>query len=289
MDHRISVVIATRDRRASLGRTLLRLRALPEAPRVVVVDNASDDDTVEHVRHEHPGVRLIELGDNAGSAARNIGVQQAGTPYVAFSDDDSWWEPGSLALAASLLDRHPRFALLAARVLVGPSAVIDPTCEAMASSPLPLRGDSPGPAVLGFLACGAVVRRSAFLESGGFEVRFGVGGEEELLAIDLAAAGWGLAYCEDMVARHHPTASGPRPGRRRTQYRNALWSAWLRRSLPSALRRTALVAACGCHDRDARAAFRDALAGLAWVLPRRHPVPSDLERALRTLEHRFVR
>jgi GT2 family glycosyltransferase len=252
MDPRISVVIATRDRRDSLDRTLLCLRALPESPRVVVVDNNSSDGTVRHVREAHPEVRLIALDSNMGAAARNHGVQQAGTPYVAFCDDDSWWGPGSLGRAADLLDGYPRAALLAARVLVGPEARLDPTCEAMALSPLPPRADLPGPSILGFLACGAVLRRTAFLEVGGFEARFGVGGEEELLAIDLAAAGWGLAYCDDLISHHHPTASGPRTGRCRVQYRNALWSAWLRRSLPSALRRTALIAARGCVDRDAR-------------------------------------
>lgn len=285
MDHRLTVVVATRDRCASLVRTLHRLRALPEVPHVIVVDNGSSDDTTEHVRREHPDAQLIALDGNAGCAARNIGVQRAGTPFVAFSDDDSWWEPGSLARAADLLDGHPRVALLAARVLVGPAAAIDPTCEAMARSPLPPRDDAPGPSVLGFLACGAVVRRSAFLEVGGFEGRFGVGGEEELLAIDLAAAGYGLAYCDDIIAHHHPTATGPRPGRRRIQYRNAIWSAWLRRSFPSALRRTALVAARGCRDRDARDAIRDALAGIAWVLRGRRPVPLGLERALRLIEY----
>jgi GT2 family glycosyltransferase len=284
MDPRISVVIATRDRRASLDRTLLRLRALPEVPRVVVVDNGSSDGTVGHVRERHPEVRLIALDGNAGAAARNLGVRQAETPFVAFCDDDSWWEPGSLARAADLLDRYPRAALLAARVLVGPTARLDPTCKAMAVSPLAPRDDLPGPSILGFLACGAVLRRSAFLEAGGFETRFGVGGEEELLAIDLAASGWGLAYCEDLIAYHHPTASGPRPGRRRVQYRNALWSAWLRRSFPSALRRTALVAARGFLDRDARGALRDAMAGVAWVLPGRRTVPIEIEQALKRIE-----
>lgn len=285
MDHRISVVIATHNRRETLGGTLVRLRALSESPRVIVVDNGSSDDTVEYVRREHPEVRLIALGENLGSAARTFGVRGAGSPYVAFSDDDSWWAPGALALAADRLDLHPRVALLAARVLVGPSGVIDPTCVAMAASPLAPRVDSPGPAVLGFLACGAVVRRSAFLAAGGFEVRFGVGGEEELLALDLASAGWELAYCEDVVAHHDPMVCGPRPGRRRVQYRNALWSTWLRRSLLSALRRTAQFTARGYRDPDVRAAFRDALVGLPWVLRRRRPVPLEIERALRTLGH----
>jgi GT2 family glycosyltransferase len=281
----MSVVIATRDRLANLGRTLDRLRALSESPRIILVDNGSRDGTAEFVRREYPEVRLIVLGDNLGAAARTIGVREAGSPYVAFSDDDSWWAPGALGRAADRLDASPRLGLLAARVLVGPAGVLDPTCATMAASPLSPGADLPGPSVLGFLACGAVVRRSAFLEAGGFEVRFGVGGEEELLAIDLAAAGWRLAYCEDVVAHHHPGSAGPRPGRSRVQCRNALWSTWLRRPLRSALRRTARIAASGFLDPDVRAAFRDALTGLPWVLRHRRPVPPEVERALRALGH----
>ncbi|MDO0931403.1 hypothetical protein QQY66_06815 [Streptomyces sp. DG2A-72] len=35
-------------------------------------------------------------------------MRHADTPYVAFSDDDSWWTPGALRQAADLLDVHPR-------------------------------------------------------------------------------------------------------------------------------------------------------------------------------------
>ena len=148
---------------------------------------------------------------------------------MAFSDDDSWWRPGALARAVALLEAHPRLALVAARVLVGPEEVTDPTCLQMQRGPIPPDADLPGPPVVGFLACGAVVRRSAFLAVGGFEPRYGIGGEEELLAIDLAAAGWGLIYAGDVVAHHHPARGDGRPGRRRAQVRNALWTAWLRR------------------------------------------------------------
>ena len=45
--------------------------------------------------------------------------------------------------------------------------------------------DLPGRSVLGFLACGAVVRRSAFVQAGGFDPVVHFGGEEERLALDL--------------------------------------------------------------------------------------------------------
>jgi GT2 family glycosyltransferase len=280
----VAVVIATRNRSAELLGTLTRLRALAERPQIVVVDNGSTDGTPARVRAHHPGVQVVELPRNRGGGARTVGARLVRSPYVAFSDDDSWWAPGALARAAELLDRHPRLAVLAARVLVGLDRRLDPVCAQMAHSPLPPASDLPGPAVLGFIACGAVVRRGAFLEVGGFDGRLGIGGEEELLSVDLAARGWGLAYVDEVVAHHHPSPSRDPHGRRRVQVRNALWSAWLRRPLAVAARRTVHLAAPAMRQPGARSGVLEALFGLPWVLRERRPVDPELEAALRTLE-----
>jgi GT2 family glycosyltransferase len=279
----VAVVIATRNRGTELLSTLARLGALHEQPPTVVVDNGSTDGTAELVRANYPGVQVVGLRRNQGGAARTVGARLVDSPYVAFSDDDSWWAPGALRRAAELLERHPRLAVLAARVLVGPDERLDPVCREMARSPLPPAADLPGPSVLGFIACGAVVRRAAFLEVGGFDVRLGVGGEEELLSVDLAARGWGLAYVEEVVAHHHPSPSRDPSGRRRVQVRNALWSAWLRRPLGGAARQTAHLAALAMHQPGAWSGMLLALLGLPWVLRERRPVPRELEAELRTL------
>jgi GT2 family glycosyltransferase len=279
----VAVVIATRNRGTELLGTLARLRALDEQPSIMVVDNGSTDGTAELVRIRCPGVQVVGLRRNRGGAARTVGARLVDSPYVAFSDDDSWWAPGALGRAAELLDRHPRLAVLAARVLVGPDRRSDPVCDEMAHSPLGRAADLPGPSVLGFIACGAVVRRSAFLEVGGFHARLGVGGEEELLAVDLAARGWGLAYVEEVVAYHHPSPSRDPSARRRVQVRNALWSAWLRRPLGGAARQTVHLAARAMRQPGAWSGILLALLGLPWVLRERHPVHSELEAALRTL------
>jgi GT2 family glycosyltransferase len=281
--NRVAVVIATRNRGTELVGTLTRLLGLDEQPPIVVVDNGSTDGTAELVRAQHPGVRVVGLRRNRGAAARAVGARLVDSPYVAFSDDDSWWAPGALRRAADLLDRHPRLAVLAARVLVGPDERLDPVCDQMARSPLPPADDLPGPSVLGFIACGAVVRRSAFLEVGGFDARLGVGGEEELLAVDLAVRGWGLAYVDEVVAFHHPSPSRDLSGRRRVQVRNALWSAWLRRPLGGAARQTAHLAALALHQPGASSGLLLALLGLPWVLRERRAVPRELEAALRSL------
>lgn len=281
-DPRTTVVIATRNRRDVLLATLDRLERLGERPRVVVADNASADGTLAAVRREHPQVHVIELERNMGAAARNAAIEAASTPYVALCDDDSWWAPGALARAERLLETHPRLALIAARVLVGAEERLDPTSAAMARSELP-GDDLPGPAILGFVACGAVVRRSAFLEAGGFEERFGIGGEEELLTLELAEQGYGLTYVEEVVAHHHPDRTRDPSPRRRIELRNGIWAAWLRRRPVSAVIRTARLLARSAGDPRAGLGAIDALRGADWVARNRRPVPVELDRSLRSL------
>jgi GT2 family glycosyltransferase len=279
-----TVVVLSHNRRDLLLQTVERLRALPEQPPLIVVDNGSDDGSPAAIAARWPEVRVVALRDNRGAAGRNAGVDAAGTELVAFCDDDSWFAPGGLARAGELFARHPRLALVAARILVGPEERIDPTCQMMARTPLEPSASGPGSRILGFVACGAVVRRTPFLDAGGFHSDFAIGGEERLLALDLSAAGWDLAYADDVVAHHHPPARGPKPGRRRVATRNDLWSAWMRRPLAGAIEQTARIAWVGRRDRDTRAGMVDAVRGARRALRERRPVPARVEREVRALE-----
>jgi GT2 family glycosyltransferase len=233
----VTVVIATQNRAGSLERSLSRLSAL-SVP-VIVVDNASTDGTATMVRDRFPDVALIRRPHNEGAVARNHGVSAARTPFVAFADDDSWWAPDALPRAAALFEAHPRLGLIAARTLVGPQHRLDPVAAAMARAPLGTPDDLPGPAVLGFLACASIVRRAAFLDCGGFDPVVFFMGEEARLAYDLHAAGWGLAYCADVVAYHDPGPPAPGGRKQRLAVRNHVLTAWMRRPLPVALAETA--------------------------------------------------
>jgi N-acetylglucosaminyl-diphospho-decaprenol L-rhamnosyltransferase len=282
VEPRVSIVVLTHDRGALVESTVRRaLAARPMA--VIAVDNASSDDTA--ARLARLPVEVVRLARNLGAAGRNIGVQRATTPYVALADDDTWWDPDGLRHAADALDRHPRLAAVTARVVVGNEERLDPACAQMAVSPLSAAG-LPGHAVVGLLAGAAMVRRSAFLEVGGFEPRFFLGGEEELLAVDLAAAGWRMTYLPDAVVHHHPsTRDGA--GRRRLLARNALWCAWMRRPLPHAVARTLGYARRGLRDRDVRRGVVDAIVGLRWALGHRTAVPPDVQCALDVLDRRY--
>lgn len=281
---RVAVVIITRDRVQELLRTLARLHALSEQPEIVVVDHGSGDDTPRRVRKRFPEVQVLELGRDLGAAGRNAGAEAVDAPYIAFCDDDSWWADGALTRGARLLDAHRTVALVAGRVLLGDDQQPDPVCAAMEHSPLAARTQLPGPRVLGFVACGAIVRRSAFLAVEGFAPYIRIGGEEQLLATELASAGWDLVYRPDVVAHHHPSTTRDRRDRRMVHERNQLWFAWLRRRFPAALRLTGEAARRAITEPASRGGVVRALAGAGWALRNRQPVPRWLEAELQQLD-----
>jgi len=282
-DPRVGIVVLTHNRVAEVIRTLERLVALPERPAIVVVDNNSTDGTRDAVRRRFPAIRCIHLATNLGAAGRNIGVEACDRPYVALCDDDTWWEPGSLSRAAYFLDAHPALAVITGKVIVRGER-IDPTCLLLARSPLPSPPGLPGKALLGFLAGASIVRRSAFLSVGGFEPRLFLGGEEELLTLDLVNAGWVLAYVDELMIHHHPSPSRDAEGRRRLLARNSLWIAWLRYPPRSAIGRTLAAVRAGTYSRPAREALYEAIQGLTWVSANRRCISADLDRQLRYLE-----
>lgn len=281
---RVGIAVITRDRRDVLLTTLAHLVASVPADQVVVVDNGSGDGTVEAVARRFPEVRVVPLSDNLGAAARNVAARELDTEFVAFSDDDSWWSDGALQAAVEQFDRHPRLGLLAARVVVEPHGTIDPVARVMARSPLGTAPDLPGPSVLGFVACGVVMRRAAFLDAGGFNARYGIGGEERLLAIDLAARGWGQAYVDAVVAHHAPGHRGNRSGRRRRVVRNDLWTAALRSSMTTVAGMLARRARSAVHDPDVRHGLFAALVGAPWVVRERRRAPPGVLCQLRRID-----
>jgi len=288
-DRRIDVVIITRDRAAELRRTLRRLAELPERPSVTVVDNGSGDETRAMVRGEHPEVQLVAAGRNLGAVGRTVGIRLSATtppvaPYVAFCDDDTWWEPGSLSAAADLLDAHPAVAVVTARILVEPGGRDDPINRELRDSPLPRRAGLPGFPLASFLAGASVVRRSAYLAAGGFHPRLLIGGEEELLAADLSAAGWALVHDPAVVVHHQASTVRDAHLRRRQGIRNTLWFTWLRRPWPAAVRRTWRLLGRLPRDWVSAGGVAQALAGLPWVLRERRPLPAGVEADLMRLE-----
>ncbi len=284
-DPRVSVVVITHQRRDEVLLALSRLVALPEQPHVVVVDNGSTDGTAAAVAERFPQVELVASPENLGAIGRNVGVARVDTPYVAFCDDDTWWDPGSLRTAADVLDAHPRLAVVTARILVEPGGREDPIVPELRDSPVRGAGWLPGPALGSFLAGASVLRREAFTEVGGFCERLWLGGEEELMAGDLAAAGWELCYLPALTVHHQASKARDSHRRRRDGIRNTLWTTWLRRPVRPALRRTVHLLRTLPRDRVTAQGLWAAARGVPWVLRERRVLPPHAEARFAALEH----
>jgi GT2 family glycosyltransferase len=287
---RTSFVIASRNRALELATTVARLLDTTECP-IIVVDNASDDDSVAIVnriaaRSGHR-LRIIELDTNRGAVGRNVGVAACSTPYVAFCDDDSWWTPEAPAIGADHFDRHPSLGLLAARTIVWPQRREDPLTDQLANSALGRRPDLPGPSILGFMCCSAMVRKHAFEAAGGFSEVLHFRGEEQLLALDMASLGWDLCYCPEMIAIHQPsTARSTTAAQDARVLRNAVLTTWMRRPMRHCLEATGTLLRAALRDRDHARGAAEAILRLPSVVSERRPLPPNVEQALALLESR---
>ncbi|HET7664856.1 MAG TPA: glycosyltransferase family 2 protein [Mycobacterium sp.] len=281
-------MIASRDRAYELATTVARLLDSTACP-IIVVDNDSHDDSVaimKRIAARSAGrLRVIELDTNRGAVGRNVGLAATCTPYVAFCDDDSWWTPESPARGADLFDRHPSLGLLAARTIVWPQRREDRFSAQLADSALGRRRDLPGPSILGFMSCAAMVRKRAFEAAGGFSEILHFRGEEQLLAIDMAALGWDLCYCQDLIAIHQPsTLRASTAAQDARTLRNAVLTTWLRRPMTQCLKATAVLLWAALHDREHARGAAEAICRLPDVISERKPLPSHVEHALAVLE-----
>jgi N-acetylglucosaminyl-diphospho-decaprenol L-rhamnosyltransferase len=277
-----SVVVATYNRAPILRRTLERLCSLPGSPPVIVVDNASTDDTRDVVASFGDRVEYVALQRNIGAAARTVGAKTARTALIAFCDDDCWWSAEALQRAARRFAQTPDLGVVNARVLVFGDERLDPACAAMRAGRPYDRGEAI--AIEYFMAGAAIIRRNAFLQAGGYHARYHIGAEESLLSLDLSARGWRLWYCDDVVLYHYPSSLCRAPAeRRRLALRNRLWTIWLRRSARTALRATGSYIGRAQRDPIVRVALYEAIRGLPWVVRERRPISRELERRVEAI------
>jgi len=201
----VTVVVPVRDRPAQLDRLL---DALGRSLRVVVVDDGSHEPAAVAAVVAAHGATLLPLSANVGPAgARNAGLAQVGTPYVAFVDSDVV----ATADAITSLLRHfadPRVALVAPRVmpLGGSSRSPVAAYEGARSSLDP----GPDPALVrprsrvSWVATACVVARVSALGAG-FSDELRVA-EDVDLVWRLCADDWRVRYEPDVRVEHEHRA-----------------------------------------------------------------------------------
>jgi glycosyltransferase involved in cell wall biosynthesis len=123
----VSVIVPTHNRAHLLPDTLRSIRQAGSDLEIVVVDDASSDQTATVCATE-ADVRYLRLARNSGTAhARNVGIQQSTAEFVAFVDDDDMRLPGSIDRQIERLRAFSDAALVHGQALVGDSRHSLPT------------------------------------------------------------------------------------------------------------------------------------------------------------------
>jgi GT2 family glycosyltransferase len=248
----VTVVTVTYDAADLVGRCLEGLEAQVTTATVdiIVVDNASGDDTAHVVARDHPSVRLVLSPTNLGFAGgNNLVLDHVGTRYVVLLNNDAVPEPGFVDALVREMDAAPAdVAGLAATVLLasrfraagadddptavvrGPDGawVVDPAGDVrlVNSTGNQVRTDGfgvdrgwladarrhdPPRDVFGVSGAACILRTSALARVGTFDPRFFMYYEDTDLSWRLRLAGYRFEHCGAAVV-HHVHAASSREG-----------------------------------------------------------------------------
>jgi GT2 family glycosyltransferase len=220
-------------------KSLLALDYPSDRLELMLVDNASHDESVRFMHDNFPGVRIVETHANLGFAAgNNYGAEHATGDYVAFLNNDTRVEPNWLSeMVSTVLEgRETGLVCTASLMLDWTGEKIDFKASGVnfhgfgfqPSYGKPYKPDEIAPRDILF-ACGGsmLVDRKIFLEIGGFDPDYFAFFED----VDLGWRLWLLGYRVTLTPtaityhRHHGTAGSMSAHRTYVLYeRNALYT-----------------------------------------------------------------
>lgn len=204
---------------------------------LVVVENASGDDSAARIRAAVPSALVVESPVNSGFAGGcNLGVAAATGEYVGFLNNDARPDPGWVREAVAVLARDRGIGAVASKVLDWDGRLIDYvdgslTWYGMGYKREVERPDSPeydvAKDVLFGTGAAMFVRTELFRSVGGFDERFFMFYEDVDLGWRLNLLGHRVRYVPTSLAFHRHHASMKKFGQWREHFlleRNALMS-----------------------------------------------------------------
>ena len=308
----IAVLIVNWNGGGLLARCLAALAAQRRRPdRIIVVDNASTDDSLERAGDFMTSVQLLRLPTNAGFArANNLGASAArDVDALALVNPDAFPEPGWLEALERAAEREPGVAAFASqlRLDAAPDS-LDGAGDTYHVSGRAWRNGHGARAaswsaqdaeVFAPCAAAALYRRSAFEEAGGFDEDYFCYFEDVDLGFRLRLLGHRTLYVHDALVRHVSSALGGYRSDFAVYHgeRNMVWTFvknmpahlfWLYLPQHIALNLAALVYyPWRGQGRAVLRAKRDALRGMTRVLRQRAVVQRSRRASPRTLHVAF--
>ena len=214
----VSIVIVTWNGRHHLDICLKAVAALRGvSTETILVDNASTDGTVEHVRVRFPWVRIVPMAVNQGFAGgNNAGVREAHGRFVAFLNNDTAVDPDWLRALLDGVDEASGFALTTSRIVyMHDPDVIDSAGDGLLRwggafkrfHGAPARVALDSGEVFGICGAACLLPRALFEELGGFDEDFFASHEDVDLSYRARLMGYRCRYVSEAVVRHRGSAT----------------------------------------------------------------------------------
>lgn len=126
---KIAVIIVSYNFERWIDRCLGSLLVSERTADVIIVDNCSQDHTVQRIQKDYPEVRLIQNKTNLGfGRANNIGMQIAlkeGYNYIFLLNQDAWIDANTIGTLVDLGEKHPDFGIISPVHLTGKGDQLD--------------------------------------------------------------------------------------------------------------------------------------------------------------------
>lgn len=170
---------------------------------IVIVDNGSTDDTV--IRGTRKGVKVLHQSKPGSYAARNLGIANTSSDYIAFTDSDCIPDRKWLSSAMGRAKQEPNLGVLAGRIVL--FSEVERKSQLWAEHYETLVAFPQHQAALGVCATANWLSpRSAIIEGGCFDETVKSGGDHHM-ALKIRANGRAMLYEADMVVLHPTRAS----------------------------------------------------------------------------------
>ena len=209
----VAVVIVNYNGEELLERCLRSLSGQTRMPdRILLVDNHSDNFSVEKTQARHPHIEIIPLRENTGFAAANnlaIGLLD-GIDWVALLNPDAYAEPDWMERLMAGVAQHPEYSFFGCRMLAVDEGRLDGTGDVYHVSGASWRRDhgksterrKQSDEIFSPSGAAALYRREIYLEAGGLNEEFFCYMEDVDLGFRLQLLGYRSFYIADAVVTH---------------------------------------------------------------------------------------
>ncbi len=110
----ITVVITSYNCESTIGAAIASTLSQTQRPsRIIVVDDGSTDGTVSEILRFNNDITLLQQPNGGPSAARNRGVSESQTEWIALLDGDDLWHKDKLERQLQTINSYPQLDLLA--------------------------------------------------------------------------------------------------------------------------------------------------------------------------------